>query len=90
MRVLKGSLRLFQTLSEIASEKNSTIILPVPTDLFEPYLSKAYSGNGSSTHSGNGSPKAPLGRDKEEEDAKRLLQEEAAGERPKGQVPPKA
>src|SRR3954447_19223661 len=37
-------LRLFQTLSEIASEKNSTIILPVPIDLFEPYL-RAHSGN---------------------------------------------
>jgi regulator of protease activity HflC (stomatin/prohibitin superfamily) len=43
-------LRLFQTLGEIASEKNSTIILPVPIDLFEPYLSKAHSsGNGTST-----------------------------------------
>ncbi len=28
-------LRLFQTMSEIASEKNSTIILPVPTELIE-------------------------------------------------------
>jgi regulator of protease activity HflC (stomatin/prohibitin superfamily) len=83
-------LRLFQTLSEIASEKNSTIILPVPIDLFEPYLSKAHSGNESSTHSGNGSPKSPRVRGKEEEDAERLLQEEAVGERPKGQVPPKA
>jgi regulator of protease activity HflC (stomatin/prohibitin superfamily) len=82
-------LRLFQTLSEIASEKNSTIILPVPIDLFEPYLSKAQSGNGFSTHSGNGSPKPPRVRDKEEEEAERLLHEEAIGERPKGQVPPK-
>src|ERR671920_2108979 len=46
-------LRLFQTLSEIASEKDSTIILPVPIDLFEPYLSKAHSDNTSSTHSDN-------------------------------------
>jgi regulator of protease activity HflC (stomatin/prohibitin superfamily) len=49
-------LRLFQTLSEIASEKNSTIILPVPIDLFEPYL-RVHSDNTSSTHSGNGSSK---------------------------------
>ncbi|MEA2036462.1 MAG: slipin family protein [Nanoarchaeota archaeon] len=28
-------LRLFQTMSDIASEKNSTIILPVPTELIE-------------------------------------------------------
>jgi regulator of protease activity HflC (stomatin/prohibitin superfamily) len=32
-------LRLFQTMSDIATEKNSTIILPVPTELLE-YLSK--------------------------------------------------
>jgi regulator of protease activity HflC (stomatin/prohibitin superfamily) len=63
-------LRLFQTLSEIASEKNSTIILPVPIDLFEPYLSKAHgSSNGTSTHSGNGSSKPPRARIGEEEEA---------------------
>jgi regulator of protease activity HflC (stomatin/prohibitin superfamily) len=32
-------LRLFQTLNGIANEQNSTIILPVPVDLFNPYLS---------------------------------------------------
>jgi regulator of protease activity HflC (stomatin/prohibitin superfamily) len=32
-------LRLFQTLNGIANEQNSTIILPVPVDLFKPYLS---------------------------------------------------
>jgi regulator of protease activity HflC (stomatin/prohibitin superfamily) len=31
-------LRLFQTLNEISSENNSTVILPVPIDLFSPYL----------------------------------------------------
>src|ERR687886_268192 len=31
-------LRLFQTLNEISSEQNSTIILPVPVDLFRSYL----------------------------------------------------
>src|SRR3712207_7859324 len=29
-------LRLFQTLNEISSERNSTVILPVPIDLFGP------------------------------------------------------
>ncbi len=82
-------LRLFQTLTEIASEKNSTIILPVPIDLFEPYL-RAQSGNESSMHSGNGSPEPPRVTGKEEEEAERLLREEAVGERPKGQVSPKA
>ncbi|HEX2109459.1 MAG TPA: slipin family protein, partial [Rubrobacteraceae bacterium] len=36
-------LRLFQTLSEISSENNSTVILPVPIDLFRPFLGE---GNG--------------------------------------------
>ncbi len=33
-------LRLFQTMGEVASEQNSTIILPVPVDLLRPYLSQ--------------------------------------------------
>ena len=40
-------LRLFQTLTEISSENNSTVILPVPIDLLRPYL-------GGSNGSGNG------------------------------------
>jgi regulator of protease activity HflC (stomatin/prohibitin superfamily) len=74
-------LRLFQTLSEIASEKNSTIILPVPIDLFEPYLK---------AHSANGSSKALQVQRKEEEEAERLLHEEAVGEKPNGEATPKA
>jgi regulator of protease activity HflC (stomatin/prohibitin superfamily) len=31
-------LRLFQTLGEISSENNSTVIIPVPIDLFRPFL----------------------------------------------------
>ena len=31
-------LRLFQTMGEIATEQNSTIILPIPLDLFKPFL----------------------------------------------------
>ena len=34
-------LRLFQTLGEISTENNSTVIIPVPIDLFGPYLSGA-------------------------------------------------
>lgn len=33
-------LRFLQTLTEIATEKNSTIVFPVPIDLFEPFLKK--------------------------------------------------
>ena len=33
-------LRFLQTLTEIATEKNSTIIFPVPLDLLKPFLDK--------------------------------------------------
>ena len=33
-------LRYLQTLAEIATEKNSTTIFPVPIDLIEPFLRK--------------------------------------------------
>src|SRR3954453_2445373 len=40
-------LRLFQTMTEISSENSSTVILPVPMDLFRPYLGEANcSGHG--------------------------------------------
>jgi regulator of protease activity HflC (stomatin/prohibitin superfamily) len=42
-------LRLFQTMGEIAGEQNSTIILPIPLDLFKPYLnSSSPDGHGES------------------------------------------
>jgi regulator of protease activity HflC (stomatin/prohibitin superfamily) len=40
-------LRLFQTMAEIATEQNSTIILPIPIELFRPFLEMgAGSSNG--------------------------------------------
>jgi regulator of protease activity HflC (stomatin/prohibitin superfamily) len=39
-------LRLFQTMAEIAAEQNSTIILPIPLDLFKPYLNSSSSPDG--------------------------------------------
>jgi regulator of protease activity HflC (stomatin/prohibitin superfamily) len=65
-------LRLFQTMGEIATEQNSTIVLPVPLDLFKPFLE---SQNGSSSY-GQGVRAA---RREEEEEAERLY-EEAVGE----------
>ena len=62
-------LRLFQTMGEIAVNQNSTIVLPVPIDLFTPFLQ---SQDGSY---GEGVRKARL----DEEEAKRLY-EEAAGD----------
>ena len=66
-------LRLFQTLTEIASENNSTVILPVPIDLLRPYL-------GDSNGSGDGQARqARATRLREEEEAERLY-EEAVGQ----------
>jgi regulator of protease activity HflC (stomatin/prohibitin superfamily) len=59
-------LRLFQTMGEIASEQNSTIILPIPMDLFRPYLE---SQNGSY---GEG---VKVARREEEKEAERLYKE---------------
>jgi len=33
-------LRFLQTLVEVAAEKNSTMLFPVPIDLFEPFIRK--------------------------------------------------
>ncbi|MCX5874635.1 MAG: slipin family protein [Deltaproteobacteria bacterium] len=38
-------LRFLQTLVEVASEKNSTLVFPVPIDLFEPFLRKVKEKN---------------------------------------------
>jgi regulator of protease activity HflC (stomatin/prohibitin superfamily) len=62
-------LRLFQTLNEISSENNSTVILPVPIDLFRPFL-----GNGS-----DGSYRPPQDRNREEREAEHHY-EEAVGQ----------
>jgi hypothetical protein len=64
-------LRLFQTLNEISSEQNSTVILPVPIDLFRPFLGE---GNGS-----DGSYRPPQVRRREEREAERRY-EEAVGD----------
>jgi regulator of protease activity HflC (stomatin/prohibitin superfamily) len=83
-------LRLFQTMGEIASEQNSTIILPIPIDLLRPYLSAP---DGSS---GDYEARAQRERREEEVEAERLyeeavgdvpregLAEEVGGEKPRG------
>jgi regulator of protease activity HflC (stomatin/prohibitin superfamily) len=60
-------LRLFQTMGEIAVNQNSTIILPIPLDLFKPFLEGQNS-------SGEKSRTARL----EDEEAKRLYEEAVA------------
>ncbi len=73
-------LRLFQTLNEVASENNSTIILPVPIDLFEPYLS-AQNGSSGDSHA----RQAAAERRREEKEAERLYEE--AAEKPVAEEP---
>jgi hypothetical protein len=68
-------LRLFQTMGEIAVNQNSTIILPVPIDLFKPFLE---SQNGAPSSSSYGQ-EVRAARLEEEKEAERLY-EEAVGE----------
>jgi regulator of protease activity HflC (stomatin/prohibitin superfamily) len=63
-------LRLFQTMGEIASEQNSTIILPVPIDLFKPYLDSSRDGHGASAQK-----KSEEERKREEREAQRRYEE---------------
>ena len=69
-------LRLFQTLAEISSEQSSTTIIPVPLELFRPYL-QDLNGSGDRHQS-------QTAQRREEEEAERLY-EEAVGERPTGE-----
>jgi hypothetical protein len=64
-------LRLFQTMGEIAVNQNSTIILPVPIDLFKPFLE---SQNGASSYG------QEVRAARREEQEAELLYEEAVGD----------
>jgi regulator of protease activity HflC (stomatin/prohibitin superfamily) len=64
-------LRLFQTMAEIAAEQNSTIILPIPLDLFRPYME---GGNGYRR------AKTPRVQTRREEEEAEYLHEDALGE----------
>jgi hypothetical protein len=57
-------------MAEIAAEQNSTIILPIPLDLFRPYLSSSSpDGNRSLAH------KSQEEREREEREAQRRYKE---------------
>src|ERR687889_823940 len=62
-------LRLFQTMGEIAVNQNSTIILPVPIDLFKPFMD-----------SRDGTPERETRTAQREEEEAERLYEEAVGE----------
>ena len=68
-------LRLFQTLTEVSSENNSTIILPVPLDMFRPYLADQ-------DGTGDGYAQVPSEERRREEAEAEHNYEEAVGERP--------
>jgi regulator of protease activity HflC (stomatin/prohibitin superfamily) len=70
-------LRLFQTLGEISSENNSTVIIPVPMDLFSPYL-----------RGSNGSADRRAAARRREEEGTERLYEEAEGKRPDREASP--
>jgi len=73
-------LRLFQTLTEISSENSSTVILPVPMDLFRPYLGEANgSGDGHARQQQREQATRRREREEAEQEAERLY-EEAVGE----------
>ena len=63
-------LRLFQTMGEIAVNQNSTIILPIPIDLFKPYLN-LYEGS----DDGRDGASAQQRSQEEEKEAERLYEE---------------
>jgi hypothetical protein len=54
-------LRYLQTLTEIAVEKNSTIIFPLPLDLIEPLLAIARKAGGAEAASNGNSVDGPYG-----------------------------
>jgi regulator of protease activity HflC (stomatin/prohibitin superfamily) len=66
-------LRLFQTLTEVASENSSTVILPIPIDLFRPYL-------GTLNGSGDGHAQGTQAAQRQEEEEAERLYEEAVGQ----------
>jgi regulator of protease activity HflC (stomatin/prohibitin superfamily) len=64
-------LRLFQTMGEIATEQNSTIILPVPIDLIRPFMHSQNGSNGASSYG----QEVRAARREEEKEAERLYEE---------------
>jgi regulator of protease activity HflC (stomatin/prohibitin superfamily) len=73
-------LRLFQTMGEIAVNQNSTIILPVPIDLFKPFLE---SQNGASSYG----QEVRAARREEEQEAERLYEEAVGDTTPETSIP---
>jgi hypothetical protein len=78
-------------MGEIATEQNSTIILPIPLDLFKPYLGSMTDGYGASAQ------KSEEERRREEREAERRYEEtigeasrEVPGQMTDGEANPQA
>jgi hypothetical protein len=71
-------LRLFQTMGEIAVNQNSTIVLPVPIDLFRPFLESQNGTYGQGVRAARREEEREVEREAERE-AERLY-EEAVGD----------
>lgn len=63
-------LRLFQTMSEFATQGNSTTILPVPLDLLSPFIKATTDGYGDAF-----AARPPEERGQEDEEAERIYEE---------------
>ncbi|MGB3681372.1 MAG: slipin family protein, partial [Rubrobacteraceae bacterium] len=63
-------IRLFQTLNEVANQQNSTIILPVPMDLFKPFME----GMDNSSN-GSGDSVTQKSSERPEQDPEKIYQE---------------
>ena len=74
-------IRLFQTMSDIATQQNSTIILPIPIDLFKPYMHD---------FGENGSARSDEDRRREEEEAARRYEEALGEAKTEGEATPGA
>ena len=72
-------LRLFQTLTEVASENSSTVILPIPIDLFRPYLG-THNGSGDGHAQGTRAAQRREAEEAQEAEEAERLYEEAVGQ----------
>ncbi len=84
-------LRLFQTMGEIAVNQNSTIVLPVPIDLFRPFLESQNGSYGQGVRAARREEQKEAERLYEEavgDAAREVSSEEVRGEMPDGEATP--
>jgi regulator of protease activity HflC (stomatin/prohibitin superfamily) len=82
-------LRLFQTMGEIAVNQNSTIILPIPLDLFRPFLESQNGSYGEGVRTARREEEREAGRLYEEavgDAAREVSSEEVSTEMPDGEA----